>query len=109
MNFGPLLTTFADLLESLKKVADFLGGVFEDVMESVVFKYIQWLIETGIPNLNTAISNIIDNFDWEGFRETLKPLWEAIEKLMEASFSGITQSIEDLGIKLGNFVESDDF
>ena len=109
LDFNPLLTSLADLFESLKKVSDFLGGVFEDVMERTVLKYVKWLIETGFPNLNKAISDFIDKFDWDGFRETLQPLWDAIGHLMEASFEGFTKSLGHLGDKLKEFTSSKDF
>lgn len=109
LDFNPLLTSLADLFESLKKVSDFLGGIFEDVMERTVLKYIKWLIETGFPDLNKAISDFMNEFDWNGFRETLQPLWDAIEHLMEASFEGFTKSLGNLGDKLKDFTSSQDF
>lgn len=109
LNFSPLLEAFNNLLNAMKKVADFIGGIFEDVMENVVLKYIKWLVETGIPNFQNAMSEVLNNFPWDELRNKLQPLWDAIEHLMEVSFAGLSQSIVDLTASVGNFTQTQEF
>ncbi len=109
LNFRPLLNTFDELLVSLNKVADFIGGVFEDVMKNIVFKYIKWLIEEGIPHLNHTIKSIIDAFDFNKIRSDLVPLEEAIERLLETLETGFVNAMGNVGKALAEWTNSKEF
>lgn len=109
LNFRPLLHTFDELLVSLNKVADFIGGVFEDVMKNIVFKYIKWLIEEGIPHLNHTIKTVIDAFDFSKIREDLVPLENAIETLMETLETGFIDAVGNVGKALAEWTNSQEF
>lgn len=109
MNFNPLLESVVNLTEALKDLADFLGGVFEDVMENVVLKYITFLIEEGIPHLNNTIAEIMNAFDFEKIRNDLKPLEEAFERLLENLDIGKTNAIGNLGKQFAEFTNSQEF
>ena len=109
LDFGPLLDSIIGLLGSLTELADFLGGVFEDVMKNVVLKYIKWLIEEGIPHLNHTISEIIDSFDFEKIRQDLVPFEEAFERLLEHLEEGTTNALGNLGRQVAEFANSQAF
>ena len=109
INFKPLLTTFSELLKSLNKVADFLGGVFEDIMENVVLKYIKWMIEDGLPHLNEVIKSVIDAFDFEKIRSDFNIIWEAVERLAENLHTGLAEAIGEVGRAFAEWTNSAEF
>lgn len=109
IDFTPLLSAFEKLTSSLKFVADFIGGVFEDVMKNGVLKYIQYMIEEAIPHLMHVIAEIIEAFNFATLRERLKPVWIAFEEMFENIHKGTTNALGNLGKEIAVFVNSDDF
>lgn len=109
LQFKSLLQSFEELTKSLYKVSDFLGGVFEDVMKSVVLKYIKYLIEVGLPDLFEAIKRIVDAFDFDDLRAKLQPLWDAFERFLENVDEGKTRAIENVGVAIANWTKSEAF
>lgn len=109
VNFEPLLDTFNQLVESLKPFADFIGGVFEDIMEDAVMPFVQYLIEDALPKINTAVKRFMDAVDWESLREHLDKVWKAAGHLAEALVGGLADAIDNIGQSVAKFVNSDEF
>lgn len=109
VDFRPMLTSFNSMLESLKPVADFIGGVFEDVMENVVIRYIDWMIEDGIPHLNNTIASIADAFDWQKMRTDMQPVEEAFANLAIAIHEGTVNALGNLGQALAGITNTETF
>lgn len=109
LDFEPLLDAVEQLTEKLKKVAAFVGGVFEDVMKNVVLKYINYMITEGIPHLLDTIGEIVDAFDFVKLRHQLVPVEKAFEGLLENIHEGITNAIGNIGKAVGEFTQSEDF
>ncbi len=109
IDFKPLLHSLETLTFGFIKLADFLGGVFEDVMRNVVLKYIEWMIEEGIPHLNKTISEVIAAFNFDKIRQDLVPLEEAFERLLENIDKGFTNALGNLGKQIAEFANSEDF
>ena len=109
LSFDNLLDGVIELLGALYKVADFLGGVFEDVMKNVVLEYIRFMVEEGLPHLMHMISDVVDSFDLEKFRSQLQPLEESFVGLMERIDIGMTNAFGNIGKSIGEFTQSEDF
>ena len=109
INFDPLLDSVITLLKSFYKLADFIGGVFEDIMKNVVLEYIEWLIEVGIPHLNETISEVLDAFHFDKIRKELEPLEKAFETLLENIHTGVTNALGNLGKQVADFANSQKF
>lgn len=109
IDFNPLLESALGLLEKMKPLAEFIGGVFEDVMKNVVLKYIEFLIETGIPHLMNTIGEILDAFDFTKLRIQLMPLEFAFENMLENIDTGITNAIGNVGKAVAEFTQSEEF
>ncbi len=109
LDFNPLLESIVNLTDALKNLADFIGGVFEDVMKNVVLKYITFLTEEGIPHLNNTIADLIRAFDFEKIRQDLVPLEEAFERLLENLDIGKTNAIGNLGKQFAEFTKDRQF
>ena len=109
IDFNPLLEAVVVLTDSLKGVAEFFGQVFEDVMKNIVLKYINFLIEDGIPHLLNTISGIIEAFDFGLLRDRLVPVEQAFEGVLENIDIGITNAIGNIGKAVAEFVNSEDF
>ena len=109
IDFVPLLTSFEDLTRAAVKVADFIGGVFEDVMIYGVLRYIKFIIEEELPLLNKTLTSIIDELNFNSLREKLKPLWVGIEKMLENITIGVTKAIGNLGRSLARFTHTSEF
>ena len=109
IDFNPLLNSFEILTKSLQDVADFMGGLFEDVMKNIILDYIEFLIVEGIPHLQHTIAEIIEAFDFEDLRKKLVPLEESIESLLEAIDLGKTEALGNLGKQIAEFSKTEDF
>lgn len=109
IDFSPLLKSFERLTNSLKKVADFIGGVFEDMMKNGVLKYIEYLIEKAIPHLQNTLTKVINTFNFNALREKLNKLWIAFEELFENIHEGVTDAIGNLGEMVARFTSSQTF
>ena len=109
IDFKPLLTTFERLTEKAEKLADFIGGVIEDIFIYGILEYIEFLIEEAIPHLNNTIAEIIDAFNFKTLRQRLQPVIAAIEEMMENIHTGITDAIGNIGKALAKFVNSNEF
>ena len=109
IDFHPLLASVEKLTDSFKRVADFIGGEFEDVMKLGVLKFTKWFIEQGLPGINNAFANVFDAFDFDKIRKDIKPVISAIEKLIENLVGGATDAFEYLGKRVADFFNSADF
>lgn len=109
LTFKPLMHSLENLTRSFIRLADFIGGVFEDVMKRVVLEYIKWLIEDGLPHLNNAISEVLDAFNFDKIREDLHPLEDAFVRLFENIHTGATNAFENLGKQIATFTDSQEF
>lgn len=109
IDFTPLLTSVNKLLESLNKLADFLGGVFEDVMQNIVLEHIRFLIEEGLPHLADTISEVIEAFDFKELRKNLEPVEKAFEQLRQDIFTGIVDAIGNVGKAVAEWTNSENF
>ena len=109
IDFSPMLISFEKLTKKLYKVADFLGGVIEDIFIYGILKYIKYIIEEAIPHLNSELTRVVDAFDFSTLRAKLKPVWIAIEEMLENIHSGITTAIGNLGVAFAEFVNSKEF
>ena len=109
IDFYPLLDSFKQLTNSLKRFADFVGGIIEDIFIRGILKYVKFLIEDAIPHLNRTIAEISDAFNFPTLREKLQPVWSAIEEMFENIHTGMTNAIGNIGKALARFVNSDEF
>lgn len=109
LDFAPLLDSVIGLLDAFKLLADFIGGVFEDVMRMVVLRYIKWMIEEGIPHLNHTIAEMIEAFNFSKIRDDLVPLEQAFERLAENIHTGVTNAIGNLGKQIAEFTNTQEF
>ena len=109
LDFSPMLESFELLTKKAEKVADFIGGVFEDIMIEGVLKYVEFLIEDAIPHLQETIAGIIDSFNFNSLRSKLKPVWSAIEEMLEQIHTGTTNALGNIGKEIARFTSSKDF
>ena len=109
LNFNPLLEKTVELLQKMKPLAEFIGGLFQDIMKNVVLQYIKFLIEDGIPHLLKTIGEILDAFDFSKLREQFVPLEKAFEKVLENIDKGVVNAIGNFGKAVGEFTQSDEF
>ena len=109
INFKPLLSSIENLTSKLKRVAEFVGGVFEDIFKNIILPYIKWFIEDGIPHTLNMIAKVIDAFNFTKIREELKPVEVAFEKMLENIHTGVTNAIGNLGLAIAKWTNSQAF
>lgn len=109
ISFEKLLTSFEELTLRMKPLADFIGGVFEDIMKDGVLKYIEFIIEDAIPHLNETLTEVLDTFNFHTLRENLKPVWQSIEEMLQQIHTGVTTAIGNLAKEIARFTSSKDF
>lgn len=109
IDFSPLLDSVIMLLNSFYRLADFIGGVFEDAMKNVVLEYIEWMIEEGIPHLNHTIAEVLDAFNFDKIRSDLVPVENAFINMLENIHTGVTNAMGNLGKQIADFANSQQF
>lgn len=109
IDFKPLLTKFEKLTASFKGLADFIGGVVEDIFTQGILKYIKWMIEDGIPHLQNTIAETLALFNGAKIRTELQPVWDAVADLLANIHTGVSNAIGNLGRELASFANSSEF
>lgn len=109
IDFKPLLTKFEKLTASFKGLADFIGGVVEDIFTQGILKYIKWMIEDGIPHLQNTIAETLALFNGAKIRAELQPVWDAVADLLANIHTGVSNAIGNLGRELASFANSSEF
>ena len=109
IDFYPMLKSFEELTLKMKPLAEFIGGVFEDIMKEGVLKYIEFIIKDAIPHMNETLASILDTFSFNKLRENLRPVWDAIREMLENIHTGTTNAIGNLGREIARFTNSKDF
>lgn len=108
VKFDNLLNAFEELTRSAKRIADFIGGIFEDIAKRVL-DYFEWSIEEGTPHLMETIAGILDTFNFTVLRENLKDLWGAIEDVFKNIHTGTSNAIGNIGREIARFTNSKEF
>lgn len=109
VDFKPLLTSFERLLQSLKKIVDFVMHELYDIFTIVILGWAKFLIEEGLPLLNEQFKKIADGFPAEKVQKNLEKIWKAIERLGEEIFKGVALAIGDIGDMFNKFLDSERF
>ena len=97
IDFGPLLQSIADVIESIQPVLQEIGKVFGDIWESIILPALTWLIETGIP---TALELLSKVFDFLGEHEGIITVLITAVLTFIATFGGlsiVTGIVETVG------------
>lgn len=109
VTFDNLLSSIDLLLSKMEGLCNFIGGVFYDVMTNVVMKYVEFLVEQGLPHLITTIGEVLDAFDFEKIRGDLQIVEKAFETMAEQIDIGVTNAIGNVGKALAEWMNSDEF
>ena len=109
LDFEPMLTAFADWLESLEPVIDALMGVLSDFYETVILPLGKWAIEVGTPKLLKVFQDFNKEVDWIGLRKKLKTLWKYLEKFGETVGEGLIIFIDRCADAVARFLNSETF
>ena len=109
LDFKPLMKAFDRLLVALKPVADFIGGVFEDIVELYVLPMAQHIIQEVIPRIADAISHFANAVNWGQLRSGIAKVIEAFEHMQGSIGEGVADAIDRIGQAVAKFVNSDEF
>lgn len=109
LNLNPVVEATEKWLESLVQVADFIGGIGEDIYTKIILPFAGWTVETGIPELMRIFTEFNNTVDWDGLREHLNGIWVALEKFGEGVGAGLLNFIRGLSEVIRDFVNSDNF
>lgn len=109
IDFSPMLESFETLTRSLTRVADFIGGLFEDIMIEGVLKYVKFMIEDAVPHMQETLASVFDAFSFTEIRKNLKKVWGAFEEMFENIHTGTTNAIGNLGKMVARFTKSKEF
>lgn len=109
VDFEPLLKSFLKLAKSLKPVAEFIGGVFEDVVTKYILPMVQQIIEKVLPMIADGISHFANTIDWGQLRKGLAKVIEGFEHMQGSIGEGVAIAIDRIGQALAKFINSDNF
>ena len=109
LDFTPLMESIERFTDKLSVLADFVGGVLEDLFKNLVEPFFKYVIEDGGPRLLDVVSAFIDEVDWDGLRENINKIIEAVEKLLEGAFNDLASTMERLGPQVAGFLNSPEF
>lgn len=109
LDFKPVLEAIIKLMESLKPVADFVGGVFEDLVKDYILPMVKHLIEEVIPKIGLAIANFADAVDWNKLRKNIDKVIKAFEHVSAAIGEGVAKALDKMGQLFAKFINSKEF
>lgn len=108
LDFKPLLTSIETLTASLKRFADFVSGTLADFVKYFILPLTSWtLSEQGLPRLFNILAAFMNEINWEGLRDALKSLYQALEPYAEEIGNGLLDFIEKMkeeGVEFFNFL-----
>ena len=107
IDFYPLLSAVNEFLDSLKKPAEAIMGIFEDLNKDFIQPLAKWLTEEGIPELIKVFTKFNNDVQWETIRQRLDRVWKILEKFSEKVGEGLVKFIGEVADKLKNFLNSD--
>ena len=109
LDFKPFMKAVDRLLKALKPVADFIGGVFEDIVKLYVLPMAQHIIQEVIPRIADAISHFANAVDWGQLRSGIAKVIEAFEHMQGSIGEGVADAIDRIGQAVANFINSNEF
>lgn len=105
LDVSPLLEAVNRTLEKLK------GGPLQTILDlvgyfyhNVVFPFMEYMVEEGLPKLLDTITEIVDNIDWDNADTQLKRLMDSLEPFLEKSWETLVTVLGDLGKWVADFV-----
>lgn len=109
LDFKPLMKSIDELLRSLAPVADFIGGVFEDLVNHYIEPMAKHIIEEVVPEIALAIAHFADAVDWTALRANIDKIISAFASLNNAIGHGVAEAIDELGQAVARFINSKEF
>lgn len=109
LDFKPLLTAFADWLESLKTPADAVLGILEDLYTQVILPLGKWAVEVGGPKLLKVFTDFNKEVKWDELRTKLSELWDALRPFAQKIGEGVIMFIDELSDAAAKFINSQKF
>ena len=109
LDFNPLFEGVVVLLEDLVDPVEHLARIVRKFIVDVVYKYIKWLIEKGLPKILDNIDKLIQKLDWDKFENNITKLFEPLEHALEEISDGIIDFLDEMANKFVDWLNSDDF
>lgn len=109
LDFSKLLDSTIKLLEDIEPLVQFIADTVGKFWTDVLLPFWQYLIETGGPMLLDTLDKIVSNIkDWDVLNENVDKLFAAMEKFLELGWETLLQILEDLGMAITDFLQSDE-
>lgn len=109
LDLRPLFGAIRKWLESLKRPVEFIMGVLYDLYTHVVLPFTKYLLETGIPALLKVFTTFNETVDWEGLRNKLIKLWDALEPFLQKAWEGFVIFVQRIATAVADFINSEKF
>ena len=109
-DFYTLFEDFYDLLDSLEKgPLKKVREIVEDFFDTVVYPFMQYMVEKGLPKLFKKIEEIANKIDWDLLKERMHTLFTAVEEFDEKLWDAFIVILGDLGDAVAKVVNSETF
>ena len=105
----PLFDSLLRLLDDLQKPVETLARITRKFIVDVVYKYIKWLIEKGLPKLIDLVDRFIQKVDWGKFETNITKIFGPLEHAMEEISNGILDFIDQVSQEFADWLNSEDF
>lgn len=112
LDFENLLDSFESFTGKLGEsggLVESVSGILSDFYTQVLLPLGKWAIEEGLPNFINTVQDIIDEIDWELLRTRLSDFWTELEPFAKTVGQGLIDFIGNVGLKLADFVNSEEF
>ena len=105
----PLFDSLLKVLDDMQTPIETLARIVRKFIVNVVYKYVKWLIEKGLPKLLDIFDRFIQKIDWSKFENNITKLFDPFEHALEEVSDGLLDFIDQVAQEFGDFLNSDEF
>ncbi len=105
--FEPIKTSLENLRTALDPLKNFVAQGLQDFYDSFLQPVGSWIMGEGLPRFIDAISNGLENINWESINKSLDWLWEALTPFAVTVGEGLLWLWENVIVPFGTWVMSD--
>lgn len=109
LNFIPLFESLVKLTGAVANNSKEILGIFLDFNNMFVQPVLKWIVETGLPRLNSILADLVDGINWEKLRSSLADVWDALSRIATLIGDKLLDVLQSMANTVKEFVNGNFF